>query len=345
MSLEDLTGPNKYIANLVPANPPATDPASQGCDHIQGIKNVLQNSFPGMAGPYAFGPTDEPMTWNVGGAERMKIATDGKVTIKNGIYSDETIYAPQMEIGSLYVPGTTFIDFHSDGTTTDYNARILRNTGANGSFDIGNNGTGSINLATGGNVRFKLDSSGNGFFPTASAFVLMGTETPINVGDAGSNFGWSFVGGGAVRQNFPAASEGFQLNASNYASGTTYLMVFRAGTASARGFISFDGTNVAYTNSSDYRLKKDIAPIQNALSKVALLKPCTFSWKENGKQASGFIAHELQAIIPESVVGEKDAIDQNGEMIIQGVDPGKIVSYLVAAIQELTARVQELEAR
>jgi len=50
MALEDLTGPNKFVANLVPTNPTATDPISQGDNHIQGIKNVLLNTFPGLAG-------------------------------------------------------------------------------------------------------------------------------------------------------------------------------------------------------------------------------------------------------------------------------------------------------
>jgi len=50
MALEDLTGPSKYISNLVPSNPPGTDPLSQADDHITGIKNVLINSFPNITG-------------------------------------------------------------------------------------------------------------------------------------------------------------------------------------------------------------------------------------------------------------------------------------------------------
>lgn len=50
MALEDLTGSSVFISNLVPANPPQTDPAEQGALHIQGIKNVLVNSFPNING-------------------------------------------------------------------------------------------------------------------------------------------------------------------------------------------------------------------------------------------------------------------------------------------------------
>jgi len=50
MALEDLTGPSKFIANLVPANPTPDDFRDEGDDHIRGIKNVLKNTFPRAAG-------------------------------------------------------------------------------------------------------------------------------------------------------------------------------------------------------------------------------------------------------------------------------------------------------
>lgn len=52
MALEDLTGTNKYIANLVNTNPLSADDRREGDDHIRGIKNVLLNTFPGVSGPF-----------------------------------------------------------------------------------------------------------------------------------------------------------------------------------------------------------------------------------------------------------------------------------------------------
>jgi len=174
---------------------------------------------------------------------------------------------------------------------------------------------------------------------------LIGTSIAIGQGDNGSNYGFSYAGNGSLRSNYAAGNEGFQINASAYTSGTTYMMVFRAGTASARGFISFDGTNIAYTSSSDYRLKENVRPMVGGLDKILALKPCTFDWKEHGRAGEGFIAHELQAVIPAAVTGEKDAVDEAGEMVIQGVDQAKIVATLVAAVQELSAKVTSLEAQ
>ena len=58
----------------------------------------------------------------------------------------------------------------------------------------------------------------------------------------------------------------------------------------------------------------------------------------------GFIAHELQAVIPEAVTGEKDAVDDEGNPVYQGIDPSKIVATLTAAIQEQQAIIESLQA-
>ena len=48
MALEDLTGSSKFIDDLNAANPVVSDDFDEGVDHIQGIKNVLGNSFPNV---------------------------------------------------------------------------------------------------------------------------------------------------------------------------------------------------------------------------------------------------------------------------------------------------------
>jgi len=204
-----------------------------------------------------------------------------------------------------------------------------------------------LGIYTANTERMRFDASGQiSALPNGGVGpFLIGTSTAIGIGDSGNNFGFSYAGAGALRTNFNAISEGLQINASNYTSGVSYMQVFRAGAATARGFISFDGTNINYTNSSDYRLKENVRPMVGGLDKILALKPCTFDWKEHGRAGEGFIAHELQAVIPAAVTGEKDAVDEAGEMVIQGVDQAKIVATLVAAVQELSAKVTSLEAQ
>jgi len=91
---------------------------------------------------------------------------------------------------------------------------------------------------------------------------------------------------------------------------------------------------------SDYRLKENVAPMTGALAKVALLKPCTYTWKINGSDGEGFIAHELAEVVPQCVTGEKDAVDSKGNPVYQGIDTSFLVATLTAAIQELNAKVE-----
>ena len=111
------------------------------------------------------------------------------------------------------------------------------------------------------------------------------------------------------------------------------------------GTISTTTSATAYNTSSDYRLKENVAPMQNALDTVAQLNPVTYTWKADGSAGQGFIAHELQAVVPDCVTGTKDAVDAEGNPQYQGVDTSFLVATLVKAIQELTARVAELEAK
>ena len=106
-----------------------------------------------------------------------------------------------------------------------------------------------------------------------------------------------------------------------------------------KGSISSTTSTTTYATSSDYRLKENIAPMTGALAKVAALKPVTYTWKESGVAGQGFIAHELQAVVPECVTGEKDAVDENGNPKYQGIDTSFLVATLTSAIQELSTLI------
>jgi hypothetical protein len=111
------------------------------------------------------------------------------------------------------------------------------------------------------------------------------------------------------------------------------------------GNISVTTTATAYNTSSDYRLKESVQPLVGGLTRVNALKPSVYNWKSDGSAGEGFLAHELADIVPAAVTGEKDAVNADGSIKSQGIDMSRIVPILVAAIQELTARVQTLEAR
>jgi hypothetical protein len=115
--------------------------------------------------------------------------------------------------------------------------------------------------------------------------------------------------------------------------------------ASDVGTIVPGASSTAYNTTSDYRLKENIAPMTGALGVVQQLKPCTYTWKATGESTQGFIAHELQEVVPECVTGEKDAVDANGKPKYQGVDTSFLVATLTAAIQEQQAIITDLKTR
>ena len=120
-------------------------------------------------------------------------------------------------------------------------------------------------------------------------------------------------------------------------STTQGLLGFFDSSNTAVGSITKSGSNVAYNTSSDYRLKENIAPMTGALAKVTQLKPVTYKWKADGTDGQGFVAHELQEVVPDCVTGEKDAVDADGKPVYQGIDVSFLVATLTAAIQELKA--------
>jgi hypothetical protein len=123
-----------------------------------------------------------------------------------------------------------------------------------------------------------------------------------------------------------------------------YGFTFKNDAGTFVGAIGVNSSSTSYVTSSDYRLKENIAPMTGALATVAQLKPCTYTWKVDGAQGQGFIAHELAEVCPYAVVGEKDAVDADGNIKSQGIDTSFLVATLTAAIQELKAEFDAYKA-
>jgi hypothetical protein len=139
-------------------------------------------------------------------------------------------------------------------------------------------------------------------------------------------------------------------------SGATYT--YFAYNATQIGSITQSGTTaVLYNTTSDYRLKNDVKPIENALTTIKALNPVNFTWVD-GRKDDGFIAHEIQSVIPNCVTGEKDAVqivddvDDEGKVIgtkeipkYQQMDNSGVIPFLVKAIQEQQAMIEELKTK
>ena len=208
-------------------------------------------------------------------------------------------------------------------TSGSYNV-ILGNYSGLGA-PISQTGSNYIVLSDGaGNPRAVWDSSGN--------FLTSGVVVAGSWGNGG--FGTQYNGGGT----FSVTGHG-----SGTSSGTAYA--YFDYNNSPIGSISQTGTTaVLYNTTSDYRLKNNVTPIQNALAIVEALNPVSFTWVD-GRKDDGFLAHELQAVIPNCVTGEKDAVNEDGTPKYQQMDNSGVIPFLVKAIQELNATVTDLQAR
>jgi hypothetical protein len=126
-------------------------------------------------------------------------------------------------------------------------------------------------------------------------------------------------------------------------SGTACLFQNGGGTV---GTITYTAASTAYNTSSDYRLKENVEPVTNGITRLQQLKPSRFNFiADPGKTVDGFLAHEAQAVVPECVTGTKDEVDADGNPIYQGIDQSKLVPLLTAALQETLAEIESLKAR
>ena len=117
----------------------------------------------------------------------------------------------------------------------------------------------------------------------------------------------------------------------------------------SKGNITAFGASGNFLNVSDRRLKKDIHTISESLDRILELRPTEFVWKENDKPDIGFIAQEVEKIIPEVVETSKGFldthIDDESQDDVKTVSYSKLTPYLVDTIQELTKRIEELEKK
>lgn len=88
-----------------------------------------------------------------------------------------------------------------------------------------------------------------------------------------------------------------------------------------------------------------LAPLTDALATILALRPVQFTWRATGEAGIGFVADEVQAVVPTAVTGAPEAVDGAGQIVPQGLDASKLVPFLVGAVQALLQRVEALEAR
>ena len=211
----------------------------------------------------------------------------------------------------------------SETTSTKAGIGLVRSASYGvGSLCFYNNATTSVGDFTTADERMRIDSSGNLLVGTSASLYSI----PQGVAISGAGIGAIVVG-----------------HASGTTTGNGYINFNY--NASAIGSITQNGTTgVLYNITSDYRLKTDAIPLKNALLTIEALNPVSFTWID-GRPDDGFLAHELQAVIPNCVTGEKDAVNEDGTPKYQQMDNSGVIPFLVKAIQEQQDLITNLQTR
>jgi hypothetical protein len=255
-----------------------------------------------------FFPAADTIAFAEGGAEVARINSSGNVGIGTASPSSRLTTSGATGTGN----GLTIVD-------TDYSNDTHQIYGNNSlHISAGTGGAGAILFKTASSERARIDSSGN---------LLAGTTTALGLVTVARSTASSY--------NY----------ASNAISNQPDHMGFFNGGTNTGSIQRNGGSGVSYVTTSDYRLKENIAPMTGALAKVTKLKPVTYTWKLDGSEGQGFIAHELAEVVPDCVAGDKDAVNEDGSIKPQGIDTSFLVATLTAAIQEQQALITTLTDR
>jgi hypothetical protein len=283
----------------------------------------------------------------------------------------------------------------------------MQTDGNNNIFDV--NSGAYVFRTSSFSERMRLTSSGSLGIGTSSPARPLDVNGSARLSDA-SNLEWGGVsaniaGSSSTNTLFftTASTERMRIDSSgnvgiNTTSGADKLNVYQgaagtictlesAGTAGAYalqfknpngtvGNVNISGTTTAYNTSSDYRLKENVVAMSGATERLKQLNPSRFNFiADADTTVDGFLAHEVQDVVPEAITGTKDAMrdeeyevtpaveevrDEDGNVTteavaavmgtrsvpeMQGIDQSKLVPLLTAALQEAITKIEDLTTR
>ena len=333
-----------------------TTPAAADFTNV-GFTGVM-DAANGTAAATAYGFTGQPATgmyresatgylnFSLGGTEQLSLETtfarfNGTVQTPAGVIAGTTIRTGD---GTAGAPGFTFA----------------------GDTDIGmfTSGANTLDFATSGISRISIGAGGQ--------TTIDNLASPLVNIDGGNIDGTVIGNASATTARFEASSSFALLGNRTTAIGNVAIWQYNT---TQVGSISVTASATTYNTTSDYRTKENITPVQGPVELIRALNPITYTAIADGQWYDGFLAHEVQGIIPTAVTGELDGTKEEeyevtpaveatfdtegveltpaepavmGTRIVpdmQSMDYGRLTPILTAALQEALNKIEVLEAQ
>jgi hypothetical protein len=260
-----------------------------------------------------------PMKFGTTDLERMRITSDGQLLVK----ATTSTFGP----ASGYMAGFTgtsaqsYISIARNGTNLDSDGLVLGVDTSTANILLREN----IPLAfyTNNSERMRIDSTGLvRINNTANATYT----AQLNIVSPSTN--------------------NCAIHCRTNTSSTQSQIIFGNSSNDAVGSITTNTLSTLYNTTSDYRLKTVIGKVIDAGSRIDLLEPIEYDWNTGGR-TRGFLAHKFAEVYPNSVNGQKDAVNKDGKPVYQSMQAAtsEVIADLIAEIQSLRKRVAQLESK
>lgn len=273
---------------------------------------------------------------------RIRNETDGRTdffisgsgNVGIGTSSPSSLLTAEKDFGNNSGSSAVALQIGNISTVTGQTpgTRLLFNSGnrESGAIDVDHNTVGgddaSMNFVVRDGVntmreRMRIGSDGRIYLNTTTNFV----------GQSNTSTGQMFQPEGtAYFSRASGYSLGLNRNGDGELTNFSRQGVFK-------GSINVSTSGVTYNTTSDERLKENIETLQNGTELLKAMRAVTYDWKADGNSDTGFIAQEMNEVMPQAV--------SEGDDGMLSMDYGRVTPIIVAALQDALKRIDELEAK